>query len=104
VLCLALAANEKVFMKKGKFGTRQPVTDAGFCSKVVLIPKFHSIPPEGAFFSVVCTSFTNLFLIDGLAWRFAKPQQQSFGLQIRKSWAIGNTNVSGSFSSRQSHI
>jgi hypothetical protein len=30
----AVAANEKVFMKKGEFGTRQPVTGAGFCSKV----------------------------------------------------------------------
>jgi hypothetical protein len=27
-------ANEQVFMKEGEFGTRQPVTDAGFCSKV----------------------------------------------------------------------
>jgi hypothetical protein len=29
-----LAANVQVFMKKGKFGTPQPVTVAGFCSKV----------------------------------------------------------------------
>jgi hypothetical protein len=29
-----LAANEKVFMKKGEFETRPPVTGAGFCSKV----------------------------------------------------------------------
>ncbi|WP_394991472.1 hypothetical protein [Emticicia sp.] len=33
-----IAHNEKVFIKKGKFGTRQPVTDAGFCSKVELLP------------------------------------------------------------------
>jgi hypothetical protein len=33
-----LAANEKVFMKKGGFGTRPPVTGAGFCSKVELLP------------------------------------------------------------------
>ena len=29
-----LAANVQVFMKKGEFGTRPPVTGAGFCSKV----------------------------------------------------------------------
>ena len=29
-----ITANVKVFMKKGEFGTRQPVTGAGFCSKV----------------------------------------------------------------------
>ena len=33
-----IAANEKVFMKKGDFGTRQPVTGAGFCSKAKLLP------------------------------------------------------------------
>jgi hypothetical protein len=33
-----MTANEKVFMKKGEFGTRQPVTGAGFCSKVELLP------------------------------------------------------------------
>jgi hypothetical protein len=33
-----LATNEKVFMKKGELGTRQPVTGAGFCSKVELLP------------------------------------------------------------------
>jgi hypothetical protein len=29
-----IAPNVKVFMKKVGFGTRQPVTGAGFCSKV----------------------------------------------------------------------
>jgi hypothetical protein len=29
-----MAHNEKVFMKKGEFGTRQPITGAGFCFKV----------------------------------------------------------------------
>jgi hypothetical protein len=33
-----IAANVKVFMKKGEFGTRPPVTGAGFCSKVELLP------------------------------------------------------------------
>jgi hypothetical protein len=33
-----LATNEKVFMKKGEFGTRPPITGAGFCSKVELLP------------------------------------------------------------------
>jgi hypothetical protein len=33
-----IAANEKVFMKKGEFGTRQPVTGAGVFSKVELLP------------------------------------------------------------------
>jgi hypothetical protein len=33
-----ISANEKVFMKKGEFGTRPPVTVAGFCSKVELLP------------------------------------------------------------------
>jgi hypothetical protein len=33
-----ITANVQVFMKKGEFGTRQPVTDAGFCSKVELLP------------------------------------------------------------------
>jgi hypothetical protein len=39
-ICVALniADNEKVFMKKGEFGTRPPVTGAGFCSKVELLP------------------------------------------------------------------
>jgi hypothetical protein len=43
-----MAYNEKVFMKKGEFGTRQPVTGAGFCSNVELLPKLHSIPSAGA--------------------------------------------------------
>jgi hypothetical protein len=48
-LCVhSITANEKVFMKKGEFGTRQPVTDAGFCSKVELLPKLHSITSAGA--------------------------------------------------------
>ena len=34
----AIFTNEQVFMKKGEFGTRQPVTGAGFCSKVELLP------------------------------------------------------------------
>ena len=29
-----VSANEKVFMKKGEFGIRPPVTGAGFCSNV----------------------------------------------------------------------
>jgi hypothetical protein len=33
-----ISANEKVFMKKGEFGTRPPITGAGFCSKVELLP------------------------------------------------------------------
>jgi hypothetical protein len=33
-----VAHNVKVFMKKGEFGTRQPVTGAGFCSNVELLP------------------------------------------------------------------
>jgi hypothetical protein len=33
-----IAPNEKVFMKKGEFGTRPPVAGAGFCSKVELLP------------------------------------------------------------------
>jgi hypothetical protein len=33
-----LATNGKVFMKKGEFGTHQPVTCAGFSSKVELLP------------------------------------------------------------------
>jgi hypothetical protein len=43
-----LAANVQVFMKKGEFGTRQPITGAGFCSKVELIPNLHSIPFAGS--------------------------------------------------------
>jgi hypothetical protein len=43
-----MTANEKVFMKKGEFGNRPPVTGAGFCSKVELLPKLHSIPSDGA--------------------------------------------------------
>ena len=43
-----IAPNEKVFMKKGEFGTRQPITGAGFCSKVELIPKLHYILSTGA--------------------------------------------------------
>jgi hypothetical protein len=35
---LLVATNVKVFMKKGEFGTRPPVTEAGFCSKVELLP------------------------------------------------------------------
>jgi hypothetical protein len=35
---LAVAYNEKVFMKKGEFGTRLPVTGAGFKSNVELLP------------------------------------------------------------------
>lgn len=34
----SIATNVQVFMKKGKFGTRLPVTGAGFCSKVELLP------------------------------------------------------------------
>jgi hypothetical protein len=33
-----MAHNEKVFMKKGEFETRQPVTGAGFWSKIELLP------------------------------------------------------------------
>jgi hypothetical protein len=33
-----IATNEKVFVKKGEFGTRQPITGAGFCSKDDLLP------------------------------------------------------------------
>jgi hypothetical protein len=33
-----MAGNEKVFMMKGVFGKRPPVTGAGFCSKVELLP------------------------------------------------------------------
>lgn len=33
-----MAANEKVFMKKGEFETRPPETVAGFFSKVELLP------------------------------------------------------------------
>jgi hypothetical protein len=47
-LHFSVATNVQVFMKKGEFGTRQPVTDAGFCSKVELLPKLHSIPSAGA--------------------------------------------------------
>jgi hypothetical protein len=36
--CPAIATNENVFMKKGGFGTRQPVTGAGFCSNFELLP------------------------------------------------------------------
>jgi hypothetical protein len=32
-----VATNVQVFMKKGEFGTRPPVTGAGFCSKAELI-------------------------------------------------------------------
>jgi hypothetical protein len=38
LLFFSMTANEKVFMKKGEFGTRQPVTGAGFCSNVELLP------------------------------------------------------------------
>jgi hypothetical protein len=34
VVFFKVTHNEKVFMKKGEFGTPQPVTGAGFCSKV----------------------------------------------------------------------
>jgi hypothetical protein len=40
--------NEKVFMKKGEFGTRPPKTGAGLCSNVELLSKLHSIPSDGA--------------------------------------------------------
>jgi hypothetical protein len=33
-----MAANEKGFMMKGEFENRPTVTDAGFCSKVDLLP------------------------------------------------------------------
>jgi len=38
MILIVIAANGKVFMKKGEFGTRQLVTGAGFCSKVELLP------------------------------------------------------------------
>ena len=38
MLFSAVTANEQVFMKKGVFGIRQPVTGTGFFSKVELLP------------------------------------------------------------------
>ncbi len=38
VVCHIIATNVQVFMKKGEFGKRLPVTGAGFCSKVELLP------------------------------------------------------------------
>jgi hypothetical protein len=35
---LKRVSNEKVFMKKGEFGTCPPVAGAGFCSNVELLP------------------------------------------------------------------
>jgi hypothetical protein len=33
-----ITPNGQVFMKKGKFGTRPPVTGAGFCTNFELLP------------------------------------------------------------------
>jgi hypothetical protein len=42
-----IATNEKVFMKKGEFGTRPPVTGAGFVTKLSYFQLLHSIPSDG---------------------------------------------------------
>jgi hypothetical protein len=43
-----IIANEKVFMKKGEFGTRQPVLVQGFVPMLSNFQLLHSIPSDGA--------------------------------------------------------
>lgn len=42
-----VAGNGEVFIKKGEFGTRQPVTGAGLVPKFSYCLLLHSIPSAG---------------------------------------------------------